>query len=880
MVTAREGRPSRVTSRPLTSPHTTPRTRQIGMITSIVRPWFHRAPITAPDRPAVEATERSISPETTSMVIGRAISAMGRVLPIRKDRLRALPKPSTVPKDSSRTTIRRAPTTVSQRIARVRESGMAGVPLLQGQGHAQRDDPVDRDGEDEQDAVDGEHPHRADAEGGQHTVDGGQQQGAESRAVDAAGAAGEDDTADHDRADDGEFVAGSGARVDVAEPGQVQGAGETGEAAAEGVRGQDPLAHRDAGEPCGLGVGAERVQLASAAEVLEVVGGGDEHRQRDQGQVGHRGDAAGAEVHEAVREVGRRDLAGADPDGVDAPDDVERAEGDHERGHLAEADEKAVEQAEADAEQDREPDRHDGVPAALEVVAGGEGADPEGGADREVDVPRDDHQRLAGGDQDQDGGVQQQVLDALLGEEVAVADLGDDDHHQEDEQDGELAHLEDAVDEPGGTGLRHLGGRGLLGGGDRHAAALPVAAAITVSSVASERGISAVRRPSCITSTRSAMPRISGRSEEIIRMATPSAASSPSSRCTSALVPTSMPRVGSSTMSTLGPVASHLARTTFCWLPPDRVLTVSAIRAYFTWSLTAQSRERLRSAPRSMRPALTVVRSPVRPMLRSMDMSITRPWARRSSGTRARPAAIAVDGAPLTRLLPPTETCPASQRSMPNTARATSVRPAPTSPARPTISPCLTSKETSVKTPSRVSRLTVSATSPARTSCLGYSSSRSRPTIRRTRSSSVMPSMGSLAIQAPSRRVVTRWQIRKISSRRCEMNRTAAPCSRSALTTPKRRATSLPGRAAGGSSMIRTRASKDSALAISTICWSAMDRPRAGRSGSSSTPRRCISARVAACVALWSIRPRARRGWRPMKMFSAIDRSGKSVGSW
>ena len=341
-----------------------------------------------------------------------------------------------------------------------------------------------------------------------------------------------------------------------------------------------------------------------------------------------------------------------------------------------------------------------------------------------------------------------------------------------------------------------------------------------------------------------------------------------------------MPRVGSSTISTLGPVASHLARTTFCWLPPDRVATVSAMRAYFTWSLRAQSRERLRSAPRSTSPARTVDRRPVRPMLRSMDMPITRPWARRSSGTRARPAAIAVEGAPLTSALPSTSTSPASQRSMPNTARATSVRPAPTSPDRATISPRRTSKETSVKTPSRVSRRTLRAFSPGATSCLGYSSSRSRPTMRRTRSSSVMPSSGSLAIQAPSRRVVTRRQIWKISSSRWEMNRTAAPCSRRVRTTPKSRATSLPVRAAVGSSMIRTRASKESALAISTICWSAMDRPRAGRSGSSSTPRRRMSSAVAAWVARWSIRPRARRGWRPMKMFSAIDRSGKRVGSW
>jgi hypothetical protein len=36
------------------------------------------------------------------------------------------------------------------------------------------------------------------------------------------------------------------------------------------------------------------------------------------------------------------------------------------------------------------------------------------------------------------------------------------------------------------------------------------------------------------------------------------------------LAPTSTPRVGSSTISTLGRVASHFAMTTRCWLPPLR----------------------------------------------------------------------------------------------------------------------------------------------------------------------------------------------------------------------------------------------------------------------------------------------------------------------
>ncbi len=52
-------------------------------------------------------------------------------------------------------------------------------------------------------------------------------------------------------------------------------------------------------------------------------------------------------------------------------------------------------------------------------------------------------------------------------------------------------------------------------------------------------------------------------------MATPLLARSVSRLWTSALVPTSMPRVGSSTISRLGFLPSHLASTTFCWLPPD-----------------------------------------------------------------------------------------------------------------------------------------------------------------------------------------------------------------------------------------------------------------------------------------------------------------------
>ena len=110
-------------------------------------------------------------------------------------------------------------------------------------------------------------------------------------------------------------------------------------------------------------------------------------------------------------------------------------------------------------------------------------------------------------------------------------------------------------------------------GGGPEASCCPVAAYITASSVAASRAISAVTRPSWSTTMRSDMASTSGRSLEMRMMPRPEAASSEMMRCTSTLAPMSMPRVGSSRMSTCGSVASHLASTTFCWLPPESAST-------------------------------------------------------------------------------------------------------------------------------------------------------------------------------------------------------------------------------------------------------------------------------------------------------------------
>ena len=120
-----------------------------------------------------------------------------------------------------------------------------------------------------------------------------------------------------------------------------------------------------------------------------------------------------------------------------------------------------------------------------------------------------------------------------------------------------------------GPGLRRASSR-------RHRRrAWPVAASITLSS--SALGAGDVVDEAALVHDEDAVGHAEhlGSSLETMTTAMPSAASCESSRCTSALVPTSMPRVGSSTISTRGSVDSHLARTTFCWLPPESVDTGS-----------------------------------------------------------------------------------------------------------------------------------------------------------------------------------------------------------------------------------------------------------------------------------------------------------------
>src|SRR5882757_6566758 len=162
--------------------------------------------------------------------------------------------------------------------------------------------------------------------------------------------------------------------------------------------------------------------------------------------------------------------------------------------------------------------------------------------------------------------------------------------------------------------------------------------------------------------------------------------------------PTSTPLVGSSSTSTSGSAASHLARQTFCWLPPDSVL-VGVLGPPLIWNRPISSSACARSAPRRSTPALASRGRVTRLRFSALVKSATKPSRRRSSVRYATPLRSAALGDGSRTASPFTSTTPARGWAWPDTARATEERPLPTSPYSPTTSPAATSNDTSVAEP-------------------------------------------------------------------------------------------------------------------------------------------------------------------------------------
>jgi hypothetical protein len=121
-----------------------------------------------------------------------------------------------------------------------------------------------------------------------------------------------------------------------------------------------------------------------------------------------------------------------------------------------------------------------------------------------------------------------------------------------------------------------------------------------------------------------------------------------------------MPRVGSSMISRAGSVASHLASTTFCWLPPLIVAAPMSRALVLTSSRPAHGPAARLSAPPVSTPARASLRRMTLATLRATDASVTSPCRRRSSGTNAMPARMAARGLPGRTVLPPKVTEPVS----------------------------------------------------------------------------------------------------------------------------------------------------------------------------------------------------------------------------
>ena len=157
--------------------------------------------------------------------------------------------------------------------------GRARAPWRRGGRHQSHRLPapapqVGQDGDQDQHALDRADPVGRDVEEDQRAGDGGDQDGGERRAHHRADAAQDADPADDRGGDDGELEIGRHGRLDDRELGREQDRGDAGEGAVDQEHLQDHAAPVDAGEPCRLGIAADRVDAAAEAAVAHPPGGG------------------------------------------------------------------------------------------------------------------------------------------------------------------------------------------------------------------------------------------------------------------------------------------------------------------------------------------------------------------------------------------------------------------------------------------------------------------------------------------------------------------------------------------------------------------------------------------------------------------------------
>ena len=177
---------------------------------------------------------------------------------------------------------------------------------------------------------------------------------------------------------------------------------------------------------------------------------------------------------------------------------------------------------------------------------------------------------------------------------------------------------------------------------------------------------------------------------------------------------TSMPRVGSSRISMRGSVASQRASSAFCWLPPESSRIGMSMLAARMPSAAMK-----RSASAACSAGLRKRHMPRRACSASDDVLAQRQLGDDAFGLavlghRADAVADRLGGLRETHASPSMRRMPLSATRAPNSRRASSVRPDPSSPARPTTSPARSVRSTGAigrvrPRPSAWSRLGASA---------------------------------------------------------------------------------------------------------------------------------------------------------------------------
>src|SRR6201996_5885758 len=160
MVTASDGSPTRVTSSPLSRPPSAPTTATITKISRIGSLCRYSTPSRALDIPSIDSTDRSISPLMMIRAIGSVMIAISPVVRPRLKKLfddrnsgeTLLPKMTiAITTTTSPVSHRRAGRSRALRSSR----STAGTPPSQRGGQLERDDAVQHDGQDQQEAGDG-----------------------------------------------------------------------------------------------------------------------------------------------------------------------------------------------------------------------------------------------------------------------------------------------------------------------------------------------------------------------------------------------------------------------------------------------------------------------------------------------------------------------------------------------------------------------------------------------------------------------------------------------------------------------------------------------------------------------------------------------------